>query len=206
MTTRIKVCGLTTPGQAVAAAEAGVDAIGLVFWPESSRALSPERAREIAAAVPPLVTVVGLFMNARAADVDAVLAQVPLDLLQFHGQETDAFCRAFERRYIKAIGMSGGQDPEPLAQDFPGAAGLLVDAHAGDRAGGSGESFDWSRLPRTLAARCILAGGLSPENVAEAIRTVRPWGVDVSSGVESSPGVKDSERIRRFVSEVRNVG
>lgn len=204
MHTRIKICGITRVEEAWAAARAGADAIGLVFHPQSPRALDVDQAAAIADELPPLVTLVGLFMDADAADVWRTLERVPLEMLQFHGREPETYCKVFGRRYIKALGMSGAQTME--AADWPGAAGLLVDSHAGERAGGSGETFDWSRVPDCGGRPVILAGGLHPENIAEAVRRVRPWGVDVSSGVESSPGHKDPERIRKFVSEVRHVG
>lgn len=204
MHTRIKICGITGVDEARAAAEAGADAIGLVFHPQSPRALDLERAVMIARELPPLVTVVGLFMDAEADEVWRVLERVPLEILQFHGREPETYCAAFGRRYIKALGMSGGQ---PMAaSQWPGAAGLLVDSHAGERAGGSGETFDWSRIPDCAGRPVILAGGLRPDNVAQAVRQVAPWGVDVSSGVESAPGRKDPARIRQFINEVRHVG
>lgn len=205
MRPRIKICGITTPEQAMAAAESGADAIGLVFYENSPRAVDVETARAIADATPAFVSVVGLFMDASADRVTAILEAVPLELLQFHGREEPAFCRGFGRRYMKAVGMLAGADPVAAGREYHDAAALLVDSHAGSRAGGSGEAFDWSTLPKEPGRPLVLAGGLNPDNVGEAVRNVRPWGVDVSSGVETGPGRKDSALIRRFVSEVHRV-
>jgi len=201
--TRVKICGITRPEDGVAAAELGADAVGLVFHAPSPRAVTIETARGIVAELPPLVSVVALFLEPDAADVRRVLGAVPVDLLQFHGNEPPAFCTGFGRRYIKAVGMAGG-DAEAAAAAHPGAAGLLLDGHAPGAAGGSGERFDWERrLP--AGRRLIVAGGLQAGNVAEAVQRIRPWGVDVSSGVESAPGVKDHHRIAAFIEEVDRV-
>ncbi|MCP1727102.1 phosphoribosylanthranilate isomerase [Natronospira proteinivora] len=205
MRPRIKICGVTSASQAEAAAEAGVDALGLVFHPNSPRAITLSQAVEISRAIPAFVSVVGLFMDPEKARVNEVLARVPLEMLQFHGRESAAFCRAFGRRYIKALGMSGGVDPMTLAGEYEDAAALLLDSHAGNRAGGTGEVFDWQRLPQALQRPLVLAGGLSPGNVARAVEQVRPWGVDVSSGVESAPGVKDPVKMSHFINEVHRV-
>ncbi|MDZ7787832.1 MAG: phosphoribosylanthranilate isomerase [Halofilum sp. (in: g-proteobacteria)] len=201
--TRIKICGITRPEDAVAAADAGVDAIGLVFYPPSPRAVEPEVARTIVAALPPFVTATGLFLDADRERIDAVLSAVPLGLLQFHGREDAAFCRSFDRPYIKAVGMADGADPAELARAWPDAAGLLADSHSPGEAGGTGKRFPWDRLAGERDYRLILAGGLDPDNVCSAVRTVRPDAVDVSSGVEQSPGCKDAARIQRFIEEVR---
>lgn len=210
MRPRVKICGVTSASQARAAADAGADAVGLVFYSDSPRAVDFDRAAEIAQAVPAFVTVVGLFMDPDEAFVREALDAVPLELLQFHGQESPAFCAGFGRRYIKALGMtaegrSEAADLRARAGEHPAAAGVLVDSHAGDRAGGTGEVFDWRRLPRDLGKPLILAGGLRPENVAEAVRQVQPWALDVSSGVESEPGRKDPALMTRFLSEVYGV-
>lgn len=205
MRSRVKICGITSPEQAMAAAESGADAIGLVFYPDSPRAVDPERAAAIAAATPAFVSIVGLFMDAPAAEVERTLERVPLELLQFHGRETPAFCRQFGRRYLKAIGMLSGANPHRESERYPDAAALLVDSHAGGRAGGSGERFDWDTLPRDAGRPLLLAGGLDPDNVGEAVERVRPWGVDVSSGVESEPGCKDPALMSRFIREVQRV-
>jgi phosphoribosylanthranilate isomerase len=201
--TRIKICGITRPEDAVVAADAGVDAIGLVFYPPSPRAVDTEAARAVVSALPPFVTATGLFLDAERELIDAVLAAVPLGLLQFHGRENAAFCRAFDRPYIKAVGMADGADPAELARAWPDAAGLLADSHSPGEAGGTGKRFPWDRLAGERDYRLILAGGLDPDNVYSAVRTVRPDAVDVSSGVEQSPGCKDAARIQRFIEEVR---
>jgi phosphoribosylanthranilate isomerase len=201
--TRIKICGITRPEDAVVAADAGVDAIGLVFYPPSPRAVDTEAARAVVSALPPFVTATGLFLDAERELIDAVLAAVPLGLLQFHGRENAAFCRAFDRPYIKAVGMADGADPAELARAWPDAAGLLADSHSPGEAGGTGKRFPWDRLAGERDYRLILAGGLDPDNVYSAVRTVCPDAVDVSSGVEQSPGCKDAARIQRFIEEVR---
>lgn len=215
MRTRVKICGITREEDALAAAHAGADAIGLVFWRRSPRAVDPGRAREIAGAVPPFVTKVGLFVDPTAEDVNAVLAVVPLDLLQFHGSESPSKCRAFGRPYLKAIPMRDQLDLLEFASGYGDAAGFLVDTfRPGDLPGGTGHTFDWSRLtPEVrlkLRAPLVLSGGLDPQNVGAAIRAVQPWAVDVSSGVEerdsdgaSRKGMKDAARIAAFMEGVR---
>jgi len=201
--TRIKICGVMRPEDGVLAAEAGADAIGLVFYERSPRYVSPERANEIIEALPPLVTAVGLFMDAAPDKVKDILGQVPLDLLQFHGAESAADCERHGRRYIKAVGMAGG-DPWDVAKRHPQAHALLLDGHAPGAAGGSGQAFNWSQaLPSSH--RIIIAGGLGAGNVAEAIRQTHPWGVDCSSAVESSPGVKNGRKVAAFCKEVHRV-
>lgn len=202
--TRIKVCGITRPEDAEAAACAGVDAIGLVFFAASPRAVSTERAAAIVAALPPFVTTVGLFVNAKPAQVRETLAQVPLDLLQFHGDETPAYCAGFGRPWLKALRMKPGLDTGSALQEFRDARGILLDAWHAEHFGGTGQTFDWSQIGLlSERVRIVLAGGLHPGNVVQAIRTVRPWAVDVSSGVESAPGFKSKELIESFVSEVQ---
>ncbi|MDX1610012.1 MAG: phosphoribosylanthranilate isomerase [Halofilum sp. (in: g-proteobacteria)] len=202
--TRIKICGVTRPDDARAAAAAGADAVGLVFHPPSSRALELEAALAVVAALPPFVTTVGLFLDPEAERVRSVLERVELDLLQFHGSEPAEFCASFGRPYIKAVSMAGGEDPAALAAAHPAARGVLADSHVAGQAGGTGKAFAWERLPRQREYRLILAGGLTPDNAAEAVRQVRPDAVDVSSGVEQAPGVKDHARVRRFIEEVRS--
>jgi phosphoribosylanthranilate isomerase len=199
---RVKICGLTRADEARLAVEAGVDAVGLVFHPRSPRHVTLEQACAVVASVPAFVTVVGLFMNPDREQVEQTLARVPLDILQFHGRETGAFCRAFGRRYIKALGMSDEPDMVQAMKDYADAAALLVDSHAGDRDGGSGEAFDWARWPSLADKHLILAGGLTPDNVGEAVSRLKPWAVDVSSGVEAAPGRKDPEKMTRFIREV----
>jgi phosphoribosylanthranilate isomerase len=209
MSTRIKICGITRIEDAECAAREGADAIGLVFAPESPRCISVEPARAIAAATPPFVTRVGLFVNAAPDDVRATLREVPLDVLQFHGEEDPSYCGSFGRSYIKAIRMRPGLDVLAEAARYADAAGFLLDAFDTTARGGTGVSFDWTRIPAEIGKPLILAGGLTPDNVAEAVRAVRPYAVDVSSGVEASPGrspaIKDHAKIRAFIQAVRNV-
>lgn len=202
MTIRIKICGITRPEDARAAAELGADAVGLVFAPVSPRRVVPAQALEICRALPPFVTRVGLFMDATADFVRSVLSAVPLDCLQFHGGEDAEFCRGFQRPWIKAIAMA---DPgaEELMEDYADADALLLDSHAPGQAGGTGLAFDWQSFV-SPARTWILAGGLNPDNVAEACRTLKPPAVDVSSGVESAPGIKDREKMERFIREARD--
>lgn len=208
--TRIKFCGLTRPGDVRLACELGVDAVGLVFAERSRRRISIEQAALLRHAVPPMVSVVALFMDAPVARVAKVIEAAKPDLLQFHGKEPDAWCRQFGLPYLKAVPMGDrsetGDAPADEARLFgpyPGAAGFLLDSHAAGEAGGSGRSFDWSRIPSGLSRPMLLAGGLSPETVGAAIAQAAPWGVDVSSGIEASPGLKDGERMRAFVRAVR---
>jgi phosphoribosylanthranilate isomerase len=204
MRTRIKICGITRAQDAFAAVDAGADAIGLVFYAKSPRNLDIPAAATIAAAVPPLVCVVALFLDPDPELVRMVLREVSVDLLQFHGQEEPDFCAAFGRRYIKAVPMGDGIDPREWTVRHPQAVGFLLDSHAGGRAGGTGATFDWGRIPRNLDRPLILAGGLKPANAAAAVAAVRPFGVDVSSGVEVAPGIKDPAKITAFVEQVRS--
>jgi phosphoribosylanthranilate isomerase len=203
MRTRVKICGITRTEDALAAAQAGADAIGLVFEPKSPRSMKPEQALIITRALPPFVTVVGLFVNAASDTVETILKRVPLDLLQFHGDETPEQCRRYHRPYIKAIHMRDDVNLPDQARRYSDAEGLLLDTAAADVAGGSGQAFDWNRVTANLGKPVILAGGLTPENVAEAVRTVRPFAVDVSSGVEQSKGIKDAQKISAFIEAVR---
>jgi phosphoribosylanthranilate isomerase len=203
MRTRVKICGITRPGDAVAAAEAGADAIGLVFYPPSPRYLSVERAREIRDALPPFVQAVALFVNADAAHIAQVIGRVHPALLQFHGEETPAFCGQFGVPYLKACRVAQGIDLLEYLRPFSAASGWLLDAHV-EEYGGVGASFDWSRVPPRLERPLVLSGGLSKDNVGAAVKRVKPWAVDVSSGVESAKGIKDAGRIAAFIAEVRN--
>lgn len=203
MSVRIKCCGMTRIEDALMAARLGVDAIGLVFAARSKRRVAIEQARAIRRALPPFVDTVALFMDNDAALVDAVIDAVQPELLQFHGGETDAWCAQFNRRYLKAIAMGDGAAALPRLRDYPGACALLLDGHAAGEAGGSGKAFDWSLLPRDLAQPVVLAGGLHAGNVAAAVRAARPWAVDVASGVESAPGIKDADKLAAFVAAVR---
>ena len=199
--TRIKICGLTRAEDIDAAVSSGADAIGLVFYPPSPRILGLEHARQLALRVPPYVTKVALFVNEPEGKVREMLAAVPVDLLQFHGEEDEAYCRSFARPYVKAARVRPGVDLVEFARRYPSANGLLLDAYV-DGYGGAGETFDWSMIPSQLPLPVILSGGLHSGNVAEAICRVRPWAVDVSSGVESSKGIKDAEKIAAFVAAV----
>ena len=203
MRTRVKICGITRPADARAAAEAGADAIGLVFYPPSPRYLSAERAVEIRDALPPFVQTVALFVNPDAAQVAQAIGRVRPAMLQFHGEESPQFCAQFGTPYVKACRVKAGVDLLEYLRSFSSAAAWLLDSHV-EEYGGVGERFDWSVVPRRLERPLILSGGLAPENVAEAIRRVRPWGVDVSSGVESAKGIKDPAKIAAFIAEVRN--
>lgn len=203
MRTRVKICGITRAEDAVAAAEAGADAIGLVFYPPSPRFLSIEKAIEVRNALPPFVQTVALFVNASRADVDEVLERVRPSMLQFHGEETPAFCAGFPVPWLKACRVREGVDLLEYFRSYPGAAGWLADAYV-EGYGGAGKSFDWSLLPAERDRPLVLSGGLSTENAAEAVRRVRPWAVDVSSGVESAKGIKDAAKIAAFIREVEN--
>jgi len=205
MRTRVKICGITRPEDGAAAAALGADAIGLVFHPRSPRAVDIAQANAIVDALPPFVAVVALFVDASRADIRSVLEAVPVDLLQFHGTEPAAACVGFGRRYIKAISMRPDLDVAAAMADHPAAAAFLLDAYHPAVAGGSGERFDWERVPTERPRPVILAGGLDPDNVAQAVRLVRPYGVDVSSGVEATKGVKDHTRLRQFIEGVRHV-
>lgn len=199
MRTRVKICGITRVEDAVAAVRAGADAIGLVFDSKSPRYVTLERAADIARAVDPFVTVVGLFVDAGPDRIREVLGRVRITLLQFHGSETPDQCRLFNIPYVKAVRMQDGIDLHAQAHAFGDAAGLLLDAFVPHIAGGSGQAFDWTRVPHDLARPVILAGGLTPANVGEAVRTLRPYAVDVSSGVETSKGIKDADKINAFI-------
>ena len=183
---------------AAAAAAAGADAIGLVFYGPSPRHVTLDAARAIVAALPPFVTCVGLFVDAAPEEIEAVLRDVALDVLQFHGRETPEECRRYGRPYLKAIAMAEGVDVRAAEARYASAQGLLLDTHQKGRPGGTGQVFDWGRIPAGLGKPVILAGGLSPANVAAAIDQVRPYAVDVSGGVESAPGIKDERRMREF--------
>ena len=201
--TRIKICGITRPQDAWAAAAAGADAVGFVFYRPSPRHVAPDAAAAIARALPPFVTTVGLFVDAPADAVRAALAAVPLGLLQFHGDEPPDFCGQFGRPFIKAVRIRPETDLLQYAARYPDAAALLLDAFRPGVPGGTGEIFDWDLIPAALDARVVLSGGLTPGNAGAGIERVRPWAVDVSSGVEAAPGIKDEERIGQFAAAVR---
>ncbi|HAM75340.1 MAG TPA: phosphoribosylanthranilate isomerase [Alcanivorax sp.] len=209
---RVKICGITRPDDGRHAARAGADAIGLVFYPPSPRYVSPRQAADIVAALPPFVTTVGLFVDAPPEQIAALLEQVPLDMLQFHGDESPEYCAAFQRPWIKALRMRDGVDPRAEADRYgaAGARGLLVDSYVPGVPGGTGERFDWDRLPADPSLPLVLAGGLDPANVAEAVRRVRPWAVDVSGGVEvlgvdgrRQGGIKDPGAVSAFIRAAR---
>lgn len=207
--TRIKICGITRVEDALAVVGSGADAIGLVFYEHSPRHVDIGQAARLAAVLPPFVTTVGLFVDADATYVREVLAGVPLDLLQFHGDESPEYCAQFGRPFLKAIRVKPGTDLLQCASDFRGAKGLLLDAHVEGIPGGTGATFDWKLIPKDLPLPVILSGGLDAGNVAGAIMQVRPYAVDVSSGVEAVEGdktlkgIKDAARIAAFVNEVK---
>ncbi|MDH4286114.1 MAG: phosphoribosylanthranilate isomerase [Gallionella sp.] len=201
--TRIKICGITRVEDALAAAQAGADAIGLVFHEHSPRHVTVQQAARVVAAVPPFVTVVGLFVNPSEDAVSEVLRQVPLDVLQFHGEEEPEFCSRFGRPWIKAIRMRHDVDLIQCAARYRQAQGLLLDAFVEGAHGGTGVALDWALIPQTVPLPVILAGGLHAGNVAEAIRLVRPYAVDVSSGVEAAKGIKDAAKVAEFINEVK---
>jgi phosphoribosylanthranilate isomerase len=203
MRTRVKICGITREQDARAVAGAGADAIGLVFYPHSPRYLSTERAVELRDALPPFIQTVALFVNPDAAQVAQVLQRVRPAMLQFHGEETPEFCAQFGAPFVKACRVKPGVDALEYLRPFSRAAAWLFDSHVPEY-GGVGEGFDLSLMPVVNEKPVILSGGLSRANVAEAIRRVRPWGVDVSSGVESTKGIKDAAKIAAFIAEVRN--
>lgn len=202
MKTRVKICGITRIDDALVCADEGVDAIGLVFYAKSPRNITAEKAAEICRVLPAFITSVALFKDADAQTVLQTINITGIDLLQFHGSESVEFCEQFERPYIKAVGMEGVKDIHVYAQKYRSARGLLLDSHAPGGAGGTGKTFDWNDVPADLKQPIILAGGLNPDNVAQAITMARPYAVDISSGVESSPAIKDADKIRHFMSQV----
>lgn len=201
---RAKICGITTVEDAQAAVAAGVDAIGLVFYAKSPRHVTVEKAAEIVASLPPFVDAVGLFVNTDPYEVNSVLSRVRLDLLQFHGDETAFYCQSFGRPYIKAVRVRHGVDLLQSAADYMSAKALLLDTYQEGVAGGTGETFDWNLIPKNLPKPVILAGGLTPLNVGEAISRVQPYAVDVSGGVEREKGIKDADKIAAFMRGVLN--
>lgn len=199
---RSKICGITRVEDALAAVEAGAHAIGLVFYAPSPRAVSIAQAQEILQALPPFVTAVGLFVDMPRDELQALLRQVPLDLLQFHGDESPADCEGYGRPYIKALRVRPSEDVAAAMAPYAAARGILLDTFVEGVPGGTGAAFDWSLVPRLAGQPIILAGGLTPGNVAEAIRQVRPFAVDVSGGVEAAKGIKDADKIRAFLQAV----
>ena len=203
MAVRVKICGITRLQDLHAACNAGADALGFVFYEKSPRKVAVETAAELVCALPPFVQSVGLFVDAEPAFIESVLQAVPLDLLQFHGDETPADCARYGRPYIKAVRVNQDTDLLKCAADFNAARGLLLDAYVPGVPGGTGERFDWSLIPADLAKPVILSGGLMPDNVAEAVERVHPWAVDVSSGVEVSKGIKDAHKIAQFIAKAK---
>ena len=205
MFTRTKICGITRVEDALIAADCGADAIGLVFYKKSPRYVSPENAAKIIASLPPFVTSVGLFVNEDPSEVFRILDTVPLDLLQFHGSESESDCVRYNKPYIKAIAMEAGVDVAKSVNQYASARGILLDTYDVVLPGGTGKAFDWSKVPSNLAKPIVLAGGLNPENVHQAICSVNPWAVDVSGGVEESKGKKDHRLIKAFIEGVHRV-
>jgi phosphoribosylanthranilate isomerase len=202
-TVRVKICGFTRISDVHSAVRAGVDALGFVFAPRSKRVLDPAVAAELANAVPAFVSRVGLFMDQDFDSVVRVLEEVPLNLLQFHGSEDAAFCRQFGLPYIKAVSMESTAAAQLAEKEFSDASALLLDSHPAGGVGGTGLTFDWAQIPNSDRP-LVLAGGLTPSNVRQAVEQVRPWAVDVSSGVESAPGIKDEKLMREFINEAKS--
>lgn len=205
MRTRVKICGITRPEDAAKAAEFGVDAIGLVFYANSPRVVDVDTARAVVEALPPFVSAIGLFVNPKPQEVATILHRVPLDLLQFHGSELPEECGIYNKPYIKAIRMQPGIDLSAEVKRYPKARGILLDTYHPDMPGGTGEKFDWKLIPDSIDKPLILAGGLKPENVWQVISKVRPYAVDVSSGVEIEKGIKDAEKMAAFMRGVMSV-
>ncbi len=203
MAVRVKICGITRSEDLHAACAAGADALGFVFYAKSPRCLVIEQAAELLAQLPPFVQSVGLFVDAEPAFVEAVLKSVPLDLLQFHGNETPDQCKSFGRPYLKAVRMKVGTDLVEYCADFHDARALLLDAYVPGVPGGTGERFDWDLIQSDLPKPIVLSGGLNPDNVALAVQKVRPWAVDVSSGVETSPGQKNPAKVAAFIERAK---
>ena len=196
---RVKICGLTQSADVTAACAAGADALGFVFYAPSPRALSPAQAKALLQAVAPLTISVGLFVDPSEAEVEKTLREAPVQLLQFHGDEPEAFCQRWDRPYIKALRMAPELDVAAAMAAYPSAAGFLLDAYEAGVPGGTGRVFSWDRVPAQAPAPIILAGGLTPDNVSCAIAAARPYGVDVSGGVERAKGIKDEAKVRAFI-------
>jgi len=203
MRTRVKICGITREEDALEAVRLGADAIGLVFCPASPRVVSVEQAEAILEGLPPFVTVTGLFVDESPERIEAILERLPIDLLQFHGHESPDACAAFRRPWIKAIRMRESIDLARLGEAYASASGLLLDTYRAGVPGGTGETFDWDLIPPERASGIILAGGLNPDNVEQAIRRVRPYAVDVSGGVEAAKGIKDAAKMAAFIAGVK---
>ena len=204
MPTRIKFCGMTREQDVRCAVGLGVDALGFVFVNESPRSLAPEHAARLIGRMPPFVMAVGLFMDATAGEVEEVLRRTPLHLLQFHGGEDEGFCAQFGIPYLKAVPMGSTDSLAEFCNGFASASGFVLDSHSSGEMGGTGKTFAWREIPTSLGRPVLLAGGLTPENVAEAVAEVQPYAVDVSSGIEVAPGEKDAGKMKRFVAEARH--
>ncbi|MBF0264506.1 MAG: phosphoribosylanthranilate isomerase [Gammaproteobacteria bacterium] len=202
MKTRVKMCGITRLVDAQAAIEAGVDALGFVFYPPSPRYIEPEKAAEIIAQIPAFINCVGLFVNEQDKTIENILIQTQLDLIQFHGDESHEFCKQFSRPFIKAIRMKDEQNIQHSIEQYPTAKGILLDSYVKGVPGGTGEIFNWDKIPDNLTKPIILAGGLSANNIAQAIKQVNPYAVDVSGGIEAHPGVKSDDKINEFMRQV----
>jgi len=203
MAVRVKICGITRLEDALHAINAGADALGFVFYDKSPRHVSALQAAAICAALPPFITRVGLFVDASVDFVKSVLQTVPLDLLQFHGDETPAYCAQFGKPYLKAVRVQAATNLLKYAADFDAACGLLLDAYVPGVPGGTGESFDWKLIPANFPKPVVLSGGLTPANVSDAVQQTRPWAVDVSSGVELSKGIKDPHQVAQFIANAK---
>ena len=205
MAVRVKICGITRLEDALFATNAGADALGFVFYDKSPRYVEAKKAAVLSAALPPFVTRVGLFVDASPDRVKGILQAVSLDLLQFHGEETPDYCAQFGKPYIKAVRVHAATDLLKYAADFDAACGLLLDAYVAGVPGGTGESFDWKLIPQNFPKPIVLSGGLTPENVSEAIQQTHPWAVDVSSGVESAKGIKDMHKVAQFIANAKTL-
>ncbi|WP_240776052.1 phosphoribosylanthranilate isomerase [Nitrincola schmidtii] len=205
MRTRVKICGITRLEDALYAAKCGADSLGFVFYPPSPRHIDRENAAHIIAKVPAFVTTTALFVDADRTEINSVISTTRIDLLQFHGDEDSTFCESFNRPYIKALRVREGMDILSEAAAFQSARAILLDAYVKGVPGGTGSSFDWHLIPKALSSRLVLAGGLDAENVATAIQQTQAFAVDVSGGVEAAKGIKDAEKIRRFINEVNRV-
>lgn len=203
MAVRVKICGITRLDDALQAVNAGADALGFVFYDKSPRYVTAAQAEALCSGLPPFITRVGLFVDASADFVISVLKTVPLDLLQFHGDETPAYCAQFGKPYIKAVRVHAATDLLKYAADFDAACGLLLDAYVPGVPGGTGESFDWKLIPANFPKPVVLSGGLTPANVSDAVQQTRPWAVDVSSGVELSKGIKDPHQVAQFIANAK---
>ncbi|MBN3860398.1 phosphoribosylanthranilate isomerase [Neisseriaceae bacterium PsAf] len=199
---KVKICGITRLEDALDCVDLGADALGFVFYPQSKRYIAPQKAKEIINKLPPFVTTVGLFVNANKSEIENILKTVPLQLLQFHGNETESECKQFNRPYMKAIAIKGNEDLYQIEKDFASAVALLYDAYSEKEFGGTGKTFEWATIPSDLTKPWVLAGGLNPENITQAIMQTHAKSVDVSSGVERDYGVKDKTKIQAFISGV----